>query len=388
MQLKLIDLLLILIRFKKIFIINFLLFSIVSATISLIVPLWYTSTAKLMPPESQQSDFMGIAAMVANIPFDLPGMDAIGTGPSDLYLAIMRSRNVRERVLERLDLKEYFKKEKTEDALKQLSNQTRLDKTEENLIIISCEERSPELAQKMVATFLEELDRVNKEVRQTSAGNTRSFIQGRLEQAEKEMQLVAQKMADFQRKNGAFDIENQVKAQLETSAKLRAELVLMEVEESVLNTFVANSPELKKKQASVAELQKQIDKLQKGISPIENDVLLPFSKVPEMGKEYIFLRRDIEVQKVIYQLLTQQFEQAKIQEAKDTPTIQILDSPSLASRKTRPKRSLIVISAALASIFFSMLIIWVKIFLQELQRTDQEKYNRLLQGARTIHRIG
>ncbi len=388
MQFKFVDLLLILLKHKKTFLFNGLLFSIVAIIVSLLLPFWYTSTSRLMPPESQQNDLFSLASLVTNIPVELPGLGALGTGPSDLYLAIMRSRNVRVAVLEKLDLQKYFEADFLEDALQELDSRTHLDKTEENIIVVSCTERSPEFAQKLVNTFLTELDRVNREVRKTSATQSREFIEKRLTQADADLRAAADGVVEFQKKYGAFDIEQQVKTQIETIAQLRAEAVLLEIERETLESYVTEShSQLKQMQIKSREMLERINDLQKGVSPIENDLLLALNDVPELGKEYLFLQRDVEVQRVIYQLLMQQFEQSKIQEAKDSPTIQILDEPTLAQKRSSPKRGLIVVTSALASIILSFIIVWWKEIMIDLRATNESKHAKLRSELKSIHRL-
>jgi len=137
----------------------------------------------------------------------------------------------------------------------------------------------------------------------------------------------------------------------------------------------------------VAEMQAQLQKLSAGAEQADHDLILAVNDIPELGKKYLFLQRDIEVQKTIYQLLMQQYEQAKIQEAKDSPTIQVLDPPSLAQKRTKPKRAIIVITSAIVSFFLSLLIMWIKEFPQNLQKTDPEKYDTLIQSFRRIHKF-
>ena len=388
MQFKLIDLLLILFRNKKIFIVNFMLFSVVSAVISLVLPHWYTSTARLMPPETQSSGLFGLASMALDLPFDVPGIAGLTTGPADIYIAVLRSRNVRTRIIERFNLQDYFEADFLEDALGQLDSRTFFDKTEEGLIVISCWERTPEFAQKLTQAFLEELDRVNIEVRKTSATYTREFIEKRLKEAEADMAAAAQRMVDFQRKNGAFDIETQVKSQIELSAQLRAQMVSLEIQRDVLQTYLQEShQELKTVRLQVAEMRKHLERLQQGISPIENDLILAMQDVPELYKQFLFIQRDIEVQKVIYQLLMQQYEQARIQEKKDSPTIQVLDAPTLPQKRSSPKRTLIVVTSALASILLSFIIVWVREMLAWLAENDRQKYDDFMRAVKNLHRL-
>ena len=388
MYLKLVDLVLILLRHRKIFIVNFLLFSVVSAVISLLLPFWYTSTARLLPPESKSPDLLGLASAMLDLPFEIPNVGGLMATPSDLYIAIMRSRNVRENVLRKLNLQSYFEADYIEDALEMLDSRTLLDKTEENIIVVQCTERSPELAQKMVAAYLEELDRVNREVRRTSASYTREFIEKRLMQAEADLKEAANRLARFQSRYGAIDIEAQVKSQIEAAADLRAQLILLEVKKEVLGKYVsANHDELKNLKFQIDEMEKQIKDLQNGISPIEDDLVLSFRAVPELAKEFLFLKKDVEVQKAIYQLLMQQYEQAKIQEAKDSPTIQILDAPTLPQKRSKPKRSIIVIVSAMVSVIFSFIVVWIKIVLEHLAANDPEKYNDLVSSLKSFYKL-
>jgi uncharacterized protein involved in exopolysaccharide biosynthesis len=326
--------------------------------------------------------------MAMNLPFEIPSIGGLTVGPSDIYIAIMRSRNVRENIIKKFDLKDYFEVDYIEDALQALDGITEIDKTEENFIVVKCTERSPEFAQQLVSAYLDELDRVNREVRHTSATYTREFIEKRLQQAEKDLQDAADRLVEFQKKYGVIDLENQVKAQIEITAQLRSQLILAEIERDVLQHVLSSGhSKLKSIELRVAEMQAQLQKLSAGAEQADHDLILAVNDIPELGKKYLFLQRDIEVQKTIYQLLMQQYEQAKIQEAKDSPTIQVLDPPSLAQKRTKPKRAIIVITSAIVSFFLSLLIIWIKEFPQNLQKTDPEKYDTLIQSFRRIHKF-
>jgi len=362
-----------LVKWRKLILANFLIFSVVAAGVSLILPKWYTSTATLLPPEGQQMinlEMMGMASMPS---FSLPTFPGM-IGPSDIYMAILRSRNVREGVIKKLNLKEAFGVTSIEDALEILASRTYLDKTEEQIIVISAQARTPQMAQRIVQAYIEELDRVNREVRTSSARYTREFIEQRVAEVEQEMKRAAQALKEFQEKHKAISLEEQTKASIQSAAQLQAQLAMAEINYRVLlKTRDESHPEVQQVLYQIHELRKQLEKFEKGEASDEDEYMIPFSEVPDLAMRLAFLTRDLEVQKALYQLLMEQYEKAKIQEKRDTPTIQVLDSPKVPEKRSRPKRRLIVMVAALLSFFVSGFFIFTYEYVHRLQSQGGEK---------------
>lgn len=367
----------ILVKWRKIIVINFLLFSIVSAGISLLLPKWYTSTCTLLPPEQQSMGGLDLMSMLGDMPISLPSFPGL-TGPSDVYIAILRSRNVREKIVTDLGLQELYGTTTMIDALAILDGLTKIDKSEENIISISTTAKTKSLAVAMAKLYVENLDRVNLTTKITSAKYARVFIEKRLKKVNLDLEQAAVNLRDFQKKHNFISVEEQTKAAIEAAAKIEAEIALVEIENNIARSSMASShPLVKTLDLRLKELKKQVAKIETGKNLDENSYVIPFEKLPDLGMQYSFLLRDVEVQKAIYKLMVQQHEQAKIQEAKDTPTVQILDHPIEPEKRSKPKRTVIVIISAILSIFVSFFVIFFIEYLKYLRDNDPLVYKQL-----------
>lgn len=318
--------------------------------------------------------------MLTDLPINISALPGIIT-PADRYLAMLRSRNVREAVIRKLDLQKYFHISIMSDALLQLDNITYFDKTEEDLIVIQATEKTPEMAQRIVQAFVEELDRVNRQTRVTSAHNTRIFLEKRIQEVEKQLKDSAERIRDFQLKYKAISIEEQTKASIEAAANLRAEIALNEVKLGLLErNRETTHPQVESLKFQLVELKNQLKKLETGAGLDDSEYVIPFQKIPDLSKEYVFLTKDLEVFKAIYTLLTQQYEQAKIQEKKDTPTLQILDSPNLPDKRSKPQRRLIVLLAFLLSVVVSLFIVFFVEYIRKLRSVEPDRYQKLVEA--------
>ncbi len=377
MQLSFVNILSVLAKWRKFIVYNFLIFSVVAAGISLILPKWYTSTAVLLPPQEKQSLGTGFMSMLTELPINLPSLPGMVT-PTDVYLAILRSRNVNENVIRKLDLKKRFKVSTMADALATLKNRTFFDKTEENLLVIKATDKSPEMAKRMANVFVEELDRVNHEKRVSSAHYTRIFLEERLKEADRDLKKAALRLRDFQQKHKAISIKEQTKAEIEMAANLQAEIAMQEVQLNVLlKSLKPTHSKVIQARNRLIELKKQLQKIEEGIHLEKNSYIIPFNKLPDLGMQYMFLYKDVEVQKAVFKVLTQQYEQAKIEEKSNTPTLQILDQPEIPEKKSKPQRRLIVILSALLSFFVSGIYIYYREYQLYLQENDPAAFKKL-----------
>ena len=126
----------ILIKWRKFIIANFLIFTFVATAVSLMIPKQYTCVSSLFPPEQQGAGGLDLMSFLGELPVTLPNLPGM-TGPSDLYVAILHSRNVREAVAADNDLQRIYKKKTIQETLKALDKNTYIDQTEEDIIIIN-----------------------------------------------------------------------------------------------------------------------------------------------------------------------------------------------------------------------------------------------------------
>ena len=148
---------------------------------------------------------------------------------------------------------------------------------------------------------------------------------------------------------------------------------------SVLRQQFAESHEqIRLLKSNLEALRQQLQRVEGGANGGTDEVLIPFSNLPDLGMQYVFLLRDTEVQRAIYKLLAQQYEEARIREMRDTPTVQLLDAPALPERKSKPKRLSYVLAGMILSFLLSGFSIFFNNYLDRLRINEPENYQRLL----------
>ncbi|HDR91503.1 MAG TPA: hypothetical protein ENN75_04560, partial [candidate division Zixibacteria bacterium] len=324
-----------------------------------IMPKWFKAEAEIMP--LYQSGNMG-GAMASLI----TGMMSLGGGggdyvlpmmitPSDLWGAIVKSNAIVDTLIEEYDLGTRYKQDYIEETRKVLKKRIETNVTGEGILVLGFEDKDPVFAAKVANSIVEYLDGINRELRMGTASQTRSFIEGRLKDTEVALAKAESAFVTFQKDHGAISIEDQARVAIESAAQIRAELLMAEVELSIAQS--SRKPGhggINETQSRIDELKKQLAKLETGES--ETD---PFGirDLPELGVEYAKLFRDYQIQELLYQYLTQQYEQARIEESRDVPILQVLSRARVPEKRDRPKR---IVVSGLA--FFAALIlvgIWI-----------------------------
>ncbi|MCP4631395.1 MAG: hypothetical protein GY855_00605 [candidate division Zixibacteria bacterium] len=384
------DYMLVLLKWRKVIIANVLAIGIIVAIISFIVPCWYTSSVTILPPSKDKLSLGGASSLLGGLGalvgggggFSLP---AFAT-PSDIYAAILQSRSVIEKIIEKHNLEEEFEI-KGQELISQVSSLTSVKVLKNGMISLSFSAKSPEGAADIANDFIAILDSINQNINSSQAGNTRRFVGDRLEQTKKDLNAAEENLKNFQEKYGAIDIEQQLKAQISYTAELQSQLVMTEIELGVLSQSM--SPEnavIRQLQSKIDQIKKQLVDIDKGSDDDETSFLtLPFSKAPKLGLEYVRLMRELKIQETIFELLTTQHETSKIEEEKDTPTIQILDKAKLPERRSSPLRFRMVLKGMIGSLIFSILALFVTEYFNKMKIHDPETYNKFYSVVSTLH---
>lgn len=385
-EIDLLDYLNVLVKRRRMIVRNCFLAAIAMALISLILPATYTATTTLLPPDEQQSS--GLRSLLADSPaafFDIPGM---GGTTSEIFVEILKSRSVVERVLEReyeyenetQPLYEILGEETAQKAMPALRERSRITSNEQGMIDIAVELDTPELAAAVANAYADALDKVNQQKSLSRAKNSRLYIEEQRRQTEADLDSASKALAEFQEKFKAVNIEEQTKVAIERAAEVKGAIMAKEVELRVaMQTMRHNNPVVQRLQAEIDELNKQFDHLQFGNAvPFEEqrDYFIPFSDVPEVAHRYADLIREVKVQETVWQLLNQQYYSAKIQEARDTPTVQVLDEAVPPEKRTSPKRTFLVIVATFLTFCFSVFGAFVMEYAERVKE-HEEQYEKL-----------
>lgn len=359
-----VDYLAIIFKWRRFIIRTFLIITIGAVIISLIIPVQYTATTTILPPSPQPEALFGL--MGASITSNLGGLSGLtgmlpgATTISDLFAVILESGTITGKIIQKYNLKKIFKTKTTHDASKMLKGITEIRVSPEGIISVSVTWHDKILAANIANSFAEELDKFNTETAMTAGKRYRIFIEQRLEETADDLTKAEEALRNFQEKHRTIALDVEIQSAVGTIAELKSQIILLEVKKGALSSSSQfNNPYLIDINKELRELKKQLSKIEFGDKKTNKSGFgagfsVPFAKLPELFLEYVRLLRATKVQEAIYELLTQQYEQAKIMEVKDTPTVQVLDRASPPEKKTSPKRSRIVIMAAIFSLFLGV----------------------------------
>lgn len=384
-----IDYLTTVVKWRKFIIINFLIVSILTAAFSLIMPKTYTARAVIFPPAEDDQGF-GLSQFISNLPMGGFGMAGISE-ESYVVMAIINSRTVMEAIVNRFNLIERYDTENMEQAVKELRSQASVEINEDGTISLSASAKTPyfskdadedearNLAKDMANAFIEELDEVNRHKKSEKARNTRLYVEKRYNQNLADLAKAEDEMKNFQQQHGVIAMPEQTVESIKAAAEISARINMKEIELSVLSNYVSPT------HSEVSRAKKELDALKKKYSEMmhgttssdEKDIFIPFSDVPEVGVQYVRLYREVKLQETLLEFLLPQYEQAKIQEAKDTPTVQVLDEAVPPVLRSSPKRGILVISMAILSIFVSFMVVLLIEYLRRLRYSDYSKYQEI-----------
>lgn len=332
------------------------------------LPNQYHASTQLMPPDSQSgSGTAMLAALGAKTDKGLGGVagDLLGIkGSGALFIGILRSRTVEDRLIERFNLKKVYSARLEEDARRKLSTSTSIaeDRTS-GIITITVTDEDVRRSAAIAQAYVEELDRLVAELSTSSARRERVFLEERLKAVKLDLDQAAQEFSQFASRSGAIDIKEQGRAMVEAAATLRGQLIAAQSELSGLEQiYTENNIRVRALRARIGELKQQLTKFggSEGDSVAgggEKSMYPSIRRLPILGVTYGDLYRRSKIQEAVYETLTQEYELAKVQEAKETPSVKVLDPARVPERKSSPPRTMIVYMCTLSGLAGA--VVWV-----------------------------
>jgi uncharacterized protein involved in exopolysaccharide biosynthesis len=350
---------------------------IISVCYSLALPNVYTATSKFFPPqkETTSSAFSALFAQAGG----LTGLADRGLGGStDLYLGILKSRSVTDAVIKRLDLLKEFNTDNIDLARKILESSIKYKgSNKDGIIIVSATRKDPKKAAELANTIVDETIHRSVQLYLTKAGVERIFLERRLEVVKKELVAAEADLRVFQDKHKTIKVDAQASVAIESIARFKAEIVSKEVQLATLrNSMTDESSEVKALQAGISRMKAQLATM----TGSGNDNIIPSTgNLPGIGVEYVRKLRELKIQESIFESLTKQYEVAKISEAKDSSTVQVLDEAVPPSMKSGPRRSLIVIISTFCAFILSITIIIIQEYISNIPQEDSDIFRELKQ---------
>jgi uncharacterized protein involved in exopolysaccharide biosynthesis len=297
----------------------------------------------------------GKAGGLSSIAGDLLGLKSSGA----LFTGILRSRTIEDRLISQFNLEKVYSVRKTMDARQNLEDNTRMSEDRKSgIITITVSDVDARRAASLAQGYVTELNRVVIELNTSSAHREREFLEGRLTEVQRDLETSEKQFSEFASKNTAINIEAQGKAMIEAAATLEGQLIAAETElQSLRQVYTNSNVRVRATQARVDELRRNVQNLggntdsAAATSRLDDQSTYPsIRKLPLLGVSYADLYRRMKVQEAIFETLTQENELAKVEEAKETPSVKVIDPPDVPERKSFPPRLLILSLGSMAAL--------------------------------------
>lgn len=361
-----------------------------SIVLACAVPSHYTSAVRFVPGEN--SGNAGGSSMMGLLSKALGGSDNSGMGlgldaagllgaktPGAFYVEVLKSRTVQDRLIDRFDLRSRYRKKTYFEARKKLSRFTDVEEDKKSgVITLTVTDYEPKTAAQIANAYIEELNRLAVDLNTSSAHRERQFLEDRLAGAKLDLARATAALSQFTSKNSMVDPQNEGRALMDAAARMQGELIAAETElKGLQQIYSDDNVRIRTLKARMAELRSQLKKLVgQGGNASGRDATAGLSAYPSMdtlpalGSRYSDLYREAKIQEAVYAFVTQQFEMARIQEAKELPIVRVMDAGIPPEKKSSPIRSLIVTGSVVGAYVLACLWVLVRYRWEQLPVDD------------------
>jgi uncharacterized protein involved in exopolysaccharide biosynthesis len=349
---------------------------IASIVLAFLVPPHYKSAVRFVPVEnstnSGSGSMMGLLSKAlgsdnSSMGFGLDASSLLGAKtPGAFYVEVLKSRTVQDRLINRFDLRARYRKSTYFEARKKLANFSDIEEDKKSgVITLTVTDYEPQVAAQIANAYVDELNRLAVDLNTSSAHRERQFLEERLATAKQDLVRASASLSQFTSKNSMVDPQNEGRAVMDAAARMQGELIASETElKGLQQIYSDDNVRVRTLKARMAELQSQLKKLvgQNNDAASQDTVgwSAPYPSMhtlPSLGSRYAELYREAKIQEAVYAFVTQQFEMAKIQEAKELPIVRVMDAGVAPEKRSSPIRSLIVAGSVLGA--FLLACLWV-----------------------------
>jgi capsule polysaccharide export protein KpsE/RkpR len=354
-----------------------------STLIALLIPKRFSSTARLMPPQQKET---GAAALLsaavgggggaALMPLVDGAFGLRTTG--DLFIGIIKSQTIQDQLIQKFELQKVYRTRYMEDARKELADHTEVAQDPKSgIITITVTDHDQNRASEMAREYIQQLNWVVNNLNTSAAHRERVFLENRLGQVKKDLEAAEQQFGEFASKKGAIDIQSQSKAMVQAAADLQGQMIAAQSElEGLRQIYTPNNVRVRSLEARIEELRRQLQKIG-GSGANESsaaDELYPsIRQLPLLGVDYADLLRRVKLQEAVFNILTQQYELSKVEEAKEIPTVKVLDPPLVPEKKSFPPRLVIILLGGMLSLSAAIGWVLVQTTWSEIDSTNPRK---------------
>jgi tyrosine-protein kinase Etk/Wzc len=351
------DLLLVVTRRRRLIAGTVLGAAFLSLVTSYMLPQYFEARTALLPPQSSSTTTNLMAGQMAA----LTGISTRDLGmknPNDLYVGLLGSESVANSLVDRFHLLDVYGASQLADARKRLTRLSSINSGKDGLITITVEDRNPRRAADLANGYVEELQHLSQRLAFTEAGQRRLFFEQQLENVKADLAKAESALGEMQKRTGVIEPAANAKALIEGIALLRAQLATKEVEAESMRMFAtAANPDLRLVQQQALALRGQLSKLEVGVGEGPGGST---GKMSAAAVEYTGKLRDLKYQEALFEMLSRQYEMARLDEAKEGAVIQVVDRATPPERHVRPRRMLVAAASSLIAGF----VVFVAVLLE------------------------
>jgi uncharacterized protein involved in exopolysaccharide biosynthesis len=345
---------------------------VLSLITACILPKQYESTTRIVPPEQASGSAAMLAALTGKAS-SVGGLASLasgllgGHGNDALFISLLRSGTISGHLVDRFQLQHVYCNRYVEDTAKKLARKTAItEDAKSGVITIVVEDTDRGRARDLAAAYVDELNILVARVNTSAARREREFIERRLQSVGQDLQQAQIEMRDFSTKNAAIDIKEQTRAMVDAGAKLQGQLVASQSELDSLQQIYGNeNVRVHAAEARVGTLRRELERESDGNGPPQDEPsrgnALPYPalrQLPVLAVPWANLYRRVRIQETVYEMLSAQYETARIEEAKSIPTVSVIDPAGWPERKSSPHRLIItLVCTALALMMASMFLL-------------------------------
>src|SRR5215510_9640737 len=360
--------------------------AILSTIVAFLIPKRFKSTAKLVAPESAGASMMNGLLNKAGAGY------ALGLDPSSLlglktpgafYAAVLQSRTVQDRLVEKFDLRTHYRKKYYQDARKKLNSNTDIEEDKKsNVITLSVTDWRPEFAAMLANSYIEEMNRVATDLNTSAAHREREFLEQRLKTAKQDLDQASMQLSEFSSKHTMMDVQQQSRTMMDAAARLQGELIASQSELKGLEQIYSDdNVRVRSLRARVGELQSQLKKMVGAYTAPGSADDAPtgdypsIRTLPALGYRYQDLYRQSKNQETIHEFLNHHYAMAPVEAGQELPVLRVMDPPNVPEKKNSPIRSLIVG----LSVFIAMVLgCWWVVEKEKWEQLPPDDSKRLL----------
>jgi tyrosine-protein kinase Etk/Wzc len=339
--------------------------AVAAVVATLLMPPIYTARTTLTAPASQTQSQGASAALSAL--GSLGALSGLGTSlssktPDEMYVAILRSDSVLRGLNDRFQLMQRYEVRTFEALRNRIKSYVRVTAEKKSgVILVEVDDKDPKFAAELANGYSAEVDKVLARMMITEAQQRRGFFELQLKDAKQNLVNAETALRQVQEKSGMIVLDKQAEAIIQAVAELKTRIVEREVALRVLRTgSTAANPDVQRQTTELAALRSELSRMEtaSAIASATSSsgtaaVDIPTSKLPAAAVEFMRAMREVKLQETLLANMVRQYEVAKLDVAKDAPSLQQIDIAQPPDRKAKPQRALIVLGVTFAALLLS-----------------------------------